>query len=84
MPAIKTIGASGQVALGKKYAGQHVLVDEIKPGFWTIKVGEFIPTDERWLHEPEAKRNLDRALAWAAENPPAETDLDELAERLEQ
>ena len=83
MQAIKTISSKGQISLGKEYAGQHVVVDEIEPGVWTIKVGDFIPANERWLHEPEVATRLDRALRWAADNPPAETDLDELEQRIE-
>jgi hypothetical protein len=75
MAAIKTIGSSGQIALGKQYAGRQALVDEVEPGVWIVKVGEFIPDNERWLHEPKVRRDLDKALAWAAQNPPQETDL---------
>jgi hypothetical protein len=82
MAAIKTVGSSGQIALGKQYAGRHVLVDEIEPGVWLVKVGEFVPDCERWLHEPEAKAKLDRAIAWAEANPPRESDLAALEERL--
>jgi hypothetical protein len=79
---IKTIGSSGQISLGKQYAGRHVLVDELEPGVWVIKLGEFIPESERWLHTPEAKAKIDEGLAWIRQNPPRETDLDELEERL--
>jgi hypothetical protein len=41
-----------------------------------------IPENERWLHEPEVKAKLDRALAWAAANPPRETDLEELERKI--
>jgi predicted nucleotidyltransferase len=41
-----------------------------------------IPDNERWLHEPEVKAKLDRALARAAENPLRETDLDELEKKI--
>jgi hypothetical protein len=81
--SIKTIGRSGQISLGKKYAGRTVQVEEVEEGVWTIKVGEFIPDSERWLHEPEVKARLDRAIAWAESTPRRETDLDELEERLE-
>ena len=84
MPAIKTIGSSGQIALGKQYAGQHVLVDEVEPGFWVIKLGEFIPGNEAWLHRLEDRARLDRAIDWAENHPEtAETDLDELERRLD-
>ena len=84
MPAIKTIGSSGQIALGKQYAGQHVLVDEVEPGVWVIKLGEFIPRSEAWLHRPEDRARLGRAIDWAEDHSEAsETDLDELERRLD-
>ncbi|HVR97500.1 MAG TPA: hypothetical protein VMW27_12855 [Thermoanaerobaculia bacterium] len=80
--SIKTVGSSGQISLGKQYAGRHVLVDELESGVWIIKVGEFIPDSERWLHRPEVQASLDQALARAAESLPQETDLDELEKRI--
>jgi hypothetical protein len=82
MAVIKTVGSSGQIAIGKQYAGRHVMVEEPEPGVWVIKLGDFIPDNERWLHEPAVKAKLDRALAWAAANPRQETNLNELEERL--
>ncbi|CDI01796.1 conserved hypothetical protein [Candidatus Competibacter denitrificans Run_A_D11] len=79
---VKTVGQSGQIALGKAYAGRHVLVDELEPGVWLVKLGEFIPDNERWLHTPEAKADLDEAVAWAETHPAAATDLDALESRL--
>jgi len=84
MSTIMTIGSSGQLELGKKYAGQQVLVDEVQPGLWTIKLGGQIPDNECWLHEPEARARLDRAVRWAEDHPEtAETDLDEFERRIE-
>jgi len=82
MGVIKTVGSSGQIALGKQYAGRHVMVEEMEPGVWIVKVGEFIPDNERWLEEPEVKSKLDRAIARAEAEPLRETDLDELAKRI--
>ncbi|MEW6368702.1 MAG: hypothetical protein AB1714_29080 [Acidobacteriota bacterium] len=79
---LKTIGQSGQLSLGKEYAGRHVLVDEIEPGTWLIKTGEFIPDNERWMWEAEAATKIDRAIKWAESNPPAETDLAALERRV--
>ena len=79
---VKTVGQSGQIALGKAYAGRHVLVDELEPGVWLVKLGEFIPDNERWLHTPEAKADLDEAVAWAETHPAAATDLEALENRL--
>lgn len=82
MAAIKTVGQSGQIALGKAYAGRHVLMDELEPGVWLVKLGEFVPDNERWLQTPSVKADLDEAIAWAASHPPAATDLDALEQQL--
>jgi hypothetical protein len=47
-----------------------------------VKLGELIPDSERWLHEPEAKAKLHRAIARAEKEPLRETDLEELERRL--
>ena len=65
MSSIKTIGTSGQIALGKEYAGRNVLVEEIEPGVWVVKLGDFIPDNERWLHTARVSEELDEAVAWA-------------------
>jgi hypothetical protein len=68
--------------LGKKFAGQQVLVDEIESGVWILKVGRFIPHNEEWLHDPENDADLERAIEWAEKNPPRASDLDDLEGRL--
>jgi hypothetical protein len=72
---IKTIGASGQLSLGKKYAGRTVTVEQVETGVWVIKTAQVIPDNERWLHTPEMKESLDRSLAWSESHPPKATDL---------
>ena len=79
---IKTVGSSGQISLGKEYAGRHVLVEQLEPGVWVIKAGDFIPDSERWLQAPEVKTKIEESLEWMRQNPPRETDLDALEERL--
>jgi hypothetical protein len=78
MAAVKTVGRSGQIALGKQYAGRRVLVDQVEPGVWLIKLGEFVPDSERWLHHASVAGDLDEAVGWAEDNPPREADLDAL------
>ena len=79
---IKTIGASGQISLGKRYAGRTVTVEQVTEGVWTIKTAQVIPDDELWLHTPEMRASLDRALAWSENNPRRETDLAAMAARI--
>ena len=72
---VKAVGSNGQISLGKQYAGRLVIIDQIEPGVWSLKLGDFVPDNERWLHEPEAQAKLDRAIAWADANPPKSTDV---------
>jgi len=83
MAVVKTIGRSGQIALGKEYVGRHVLIDEIEPGVWLVKLGEFVPDNERWLWDIQVQKDLDEAIAWAENNPPRATDLEVLEAQLD-
>ncbi len=78
MGIIKTVGSSGQISLGKKFAGQNVMLDEIEAGVWIVKLGRFIPDNERWLHSQDVQAELNEAIAWAEENPPEDTNFEEL------
>ena len=79
--SVKRIGASGQISLGKEYAGRTVLVESSEPGVWLIKTAQTIPDSELWLHQPEAAARLDRALA-ALDERPGEGDLEALERQL--
>jgi len=81
MGVIKRIGSSGQISLGKKFAGQHVLIEEIESGVWILKTGQFIPKNEQWLHSETTKADIDEAIDWAGKNPPAASDLNEIEKR---
>ena len=80
---VKQIGANGQISLGKKYAGRHVVIDDLGDGTWMVRTASFIPDSERWLHDPETRRALDRALEWAASNPPDPSTTDDILARLD-
>jgi hypothetical protein len=82
MNTIKTVGSSGQISLGKKFAGQTVMLDEIDTGVWIVKLGRFIPNNERWLHRPGVEAELNEAIAWAEKNPPEDTNFEELESRI--
>ena len=80
---LRTIGADGELPLGKKHAGCTVAVEEVETGVWIVKDAHAIPDNELWLHEPSVARKLDRALEWAEQHPRKETDLSKLEARLE-
>ena len=79
---IKTIGNSGQISLGKENAGRTVLVEEVERGVWTIKTAQVIPDNELWLHTPEARVSLDKALEWSDRTKRSETDLASLTRKM--
>ena len=79
---VKTISLGGQISLGKKYAGQQVLVEKIEEGYWTIRTSITIPTNEKWLWEEPFKSQLDASIKWAANHPSQATDLDEFEQKL--
>jgi hypothetical protein len=75
METIKSVGQSGQISLGKKFAGKTVLVNQIESGVWIVKVGQFIPENERWLNESKVRMEIDEAVTWAEKNPPRKSNL---------
>ena len=83
MTVVQTIRDSGEVALGEEHAGRQVLIEEIERGVWVIKLGDFIPDSEQWLHKREAQATLQRGIRWAEENAPQESDLDDLERQIE-
>lgn len=82
MDIIKTVGSSGQISIGKKFAGQTVMLSELDTGVWLIKLGRFIPENEKWLHAPDVETSLNKAVDWAKKNPPADTDVHDLENRI--
>jgi hypothetical protein len=74
---IKTVSPSGQISLGKKYAGKTVIIEQPEEGQWIIKTGVTIPENEQWLHTPEMKQNLKDYFEWSANRTPQATNLDE-------
>ena len=79
---VKTIGSSGQISIGKQYAGRTVTVEQIEKGVWLVKASRVIPENELWLHRTPASETLDRAVEWAERNPPKVSDPDKLAAKL--
>lgn len=72
MTTPSVIDEKGEISLGKQYAGRKVLVEELEPGVWMVRLVE--------LNHPKA--DLQNALAWAQANPPSDTSVDALLEKL--
>lgn len=80
---IRTVGSNGQISIGKEYAGKLVLVEQIEPGVWVMKLGDFTPDNERWLLNPQTQQDLNEALEWAKRTSPSSTNLDDMERRIQ-
>lgn len=81
--SVKVVGANGQISLGKEFAGRQVLVEEREPGVWLVRTAQVIPDNERWLHQPKARADLDRALDWSQRHPAQASDPETVLKGLE-
>ncbi len=73
---IKVVGKSGQISLGKSYAGKTFRLQRRDDGAIVLTAVAMVPESQLWtLQEPHRSR-IERGLAWAQRTPPAETDLD--------
>jgi hypothetical protein len=78
---IKVVGESGQISLGKRYAGKTLRLERLKDGRILLTAVRMVPESQLWtLQEPHRSRIL-RGLAWAAETKPQEPDVDVLLRR---
>ena len=75
---LKTVGRSGQISLGKAFAGKTLRLQRQADGSILLTPVAVIPESQLWTLQEPNRSAIERGLAWAAANPPAETDLDEL------
>jgi hypothetical protein len=78
---VKTVGRSGQISLGKRYAGKTLRLQRFRDGRIVLTAVAMVPESQLWtLAEPDRSR-IERGLDWAAKTSPAETNLDDLLKR---
>jgi hypothetical protein len=74
-PEVKVVGRSGQISLGKKYAGKVLRLERLEDGAILLTAVAMVPERQLWtLQEPDRGR-IARGLAWASQHPPQETSL---------
>lgn len=81
---IKTVGKSGQISLGKGFAGKTLRLQRQPDGSILLTPVAVIPESQLWTLQEPHRSAIERGLAWAAANPPAETDLDDLLAKRDQ
>jgi hypothetical protein len=71
---IKVVGKSGQISLGKRYAGKTLELQRLDDGTLLLRAVAMVPESQLWtLQDPDRSR-IARGLAWAAETTPRESD----------
>jgi hypothetical protein len=78
---IKVVGKSGQISLGKRYAGKTLRLERRKDGTMVLTAVAVVPESQMWTLEEPHRSRIQRGLTWAAETAPRETDLDALVAR---
>ena len=79
---VKVVGKSGQISLGKKYAGRTLRLERLGDGRIVLTAVALVPESQVWtLSEPHRSR-IESALDWAAKTEPRETNLDQLLKRV--
>ena len=78
---IKVVGKSGQISLGKAYAGKTLRLERRRDGTMLLTTVALVPESQLWTLEEPHRAQIVRGLAWAAQTPARETNLDTLAKR---
>ena len=76
---VKRVGKSGQISLGKRYAGKIFCVQQGTDGSLLLTAVAMVPESLLWTLRERDRSAIIRGMTWAASAPPAETDLETLA-----
>lgn len=80
-PAIKRVGQSGQVSIGRELAGKLLRLEQLEDGRLLLTPIVDVPESQLWtLREPHKSR-IERGLAWASATPARETDIADIVAR---
>lgn len=78
---LKVVGKSGQISLGKTYAGKALRVERREDGSILLTAVAMVPESQLWTLDAPHRSRIERGLAWAAEAAPTETDVSVLLMR---
>ncbi len=80
-PEIKVVGESGQISLGKRYAGKTLRLERFDDGTIVLTAVRMVPESQLWTLEAPHRSRIQRGLAWARETRPQETNIAALLRR---
>lgn len=78
---IKVVGKSGQISLGKSYAGKTLRLERRRDGTMVLTAVAMVPESQLWTLDEPHRSQIARGLTWAAETSAMETSVDALTTR---
>jgi hypothetical protein len=78
---IKVVGKSGQISLGKSYAGKTLRLERRPDGTMLLTAVAMVPERHLWTLDEPHRSQIARGLTWAASTEAKETSLDALKKR---
>jgi hypothetical protein len=78
---LKVVGKSGQISLGKSYAGKTLRLERRKDGTMLLTAVAVVPEHQLWTLEEPHRSQIARGLTWAAGAAAKETDVEALTKR---
>jgi hypothetical protein len=77
---IKVVGKSGQISLGKRYAGKALQLQRLEDGSLLLRAVAMVPESQLWTLEEPHRTRIARALDWAGRTEARDSDLEALEE----
>jgi hypothetical protein len=78
---VKMVGSSGQLSIGKEFAGQYYELEHLPDGAIVLRPMKVVPASEAWVHEPQVQYQLAKAAKWLKDSPRAETSIEGLSRK---
>ncbi len=75
---VKVVGKSGQISLGKRYAGKTLRLERRQDGTIVLTAVAMVPESQLWTVEEPDRSRIARGLTWAAKTAPRETSVESL------
>ncbi len=79
---IKKVSSSGQIMLGKHWAGKFFRIEKKFDGTMVLTPVIDIPESQLWVFQEPDKSKILAAVAWAEQHPAQVTALDQLFEKV--
>ena len=78
---IKVVGKSGQISLGKSYAGKTFRLERLAESRLVLTAVAIVPESQLWMLSEPHRSRIERGLAWAGKTEPHETPVETLLKR---